>query len=195
MNMPTLETQRLILRRFTEQDLEAIYKIYSDVEINRFLPWFPLKTVEEAERLYRRQFESQYAQEFSCNYAITLKKQGDPVGYVHVSAEESHDLGYALRREFWHKGIVTEACRAVLERLKQEGVPYVTATHDVNNPRSGNVMKRLGMCYQYSYQEQWMPKNIPVIFRMYQINLDGEKNRIYRSYWNSSTIHFVETEV
>ena len=46
-NTPTLETERLILRKFTEDDIQAIYDIYSDQEVNRFLPWFPVKTMEE----------------------------------------------------------------------------------------------------------------------------------------------------
>ena len=41
-NTPTLETERLILRKFTENDLEALYQIYRDPDVNRFLPWFPL---------------------------------------------------------------------------------------------------------------------------------------------------------
>lgn len=40
MNTPALETERLILRRFSENDLEAIYRIFSDEEVNRFLPCF-----------------------------------------------------------------------------------------------------------------------------------------------------------
>lgn len=46
MNTPTIETERLILRRFSENDLEALHKIYSDEEVNKFLPWFPLHTLE-----------------------------------------------------------------------------------------------------------------------------------------------------
>ena len=41
MNIPTLETERLVLRKFMENDLEALYKIYSDKETNKFLPWLP----------------------------------------------------------------------------------------------------------------------------------------------------------
>ena len=63
---------------------------------------------------------------------------------MHVSTDESFDFGYALRRPFWHRRIATEAARAVLERLQRDGIPYVTATHDVNNPRSGAVMRKLG---------------------------------------------------
>lgn len=195
MNTPTLETERLILRRFIENDLEALYKIYSDKETNRFLPWFPLKALKEARLFYEKQLADKYAQKCAYNYAICLKKDHYPIGYVNVSTSDSHDLGYGLRREFWHKGIVTQACAAVIEQVREDGMPYITATHDVNNPRSGGVMKQLGMKYQYSYKEQWQPKDILVTFRMYQLNLDGSKSRVYKEYWNHSTIHFIETDV
>ena len=62
----------------------------------------------------------------------------------------------------------------MIERVRAAGWPFLTATHDVNNPRSGAVMRKLGMRYAYSYREHWMPKDISVVYRMYQINLDGQ---------------------
>ena len=47
MNTPTLETERLILRKFTEQDMDALFLILQDEEVNRFLPWYPVKTMDE----------------------------------------------------------------------------------------------------------------------------------------------------
>ena len=126
-------------------------------------------------------------------YAVCLKKDNIPIGYVHVSGEKSHDFGYGLKKEFWHRGIITEASQAVVDQLRRDGLPYITATHDVNNPRSGEVMKRIGMKYQYSYKEQWQPKNILVTFRMYQLNLDGNEGRIYWEYWERYPVHFVES--
>lgn len=183
------------MRRFTGNDIEALYKIFSDEEVNKFLPWFPLTTIEEAWEFYKKQFESKYNQQCSYNYAICLKEDNYPIGYVNVGTNDSYDLGYGLCKEFWHKGIVTEASRAVIKQVAEDGIPYITATHDVNNPRSGGVMKRLGMTYRYSYEEQWQPKNFLVIFRMYQLNLDGNENRIYKKYWNNSAVHFLETGI
>lgn len=192
-NTPTLETERFILRKFTENDLEALYKIYSDEEVNRFLPLFPLKTMEDTKDFYEKQFVCRYNQECGYNYAICLKKDNYPIGYINAGTDDSHDFGYGLCKEFWHKGMVTEAGRAVVGQLKKDGIPYITATHDVNNPRSGGVMRQLGMKYQYSYEEQWQPKAFLVTFRMYQLNLDGNENRVYRKYWNQSAVHFIET--
>ena len=192
MNTPTIETERLILRKFTLDDLEAIYQIYSDEEVNRFLPWFPLRNREQARRLFEEKYAALYAMPWACAYAICLKQDNLPIGYIQVGMEEPHDLGYGLRREFWHRGIVTEAAKAVAAKLKQDGRPYLTATHDQNNPRSGGVMQNIGMRYCYSYQEQWQPKDILVTFRLYQLNLDGREERVYRNYWDSSVVHFVE---
>ncbi|MFK4899217.1 GNAT family N-acetyltransferase [Lactococcus petauri] len=78
--------------------------------------------------------------------------------------EENHDFGYGLRKEFWNKGIVTEASKALINKVKEDGIPCITATHDINNPRSGAIMQKVGMQYCYSYKENWQPKNIDVIF-------------------------------
>ena len=180
MNTPTIETQRLILRRFTQDDARALYQILSDEEVNTFLPMFPLKTMEEANAYIQKQYLDTYQEPFGYRYAVCLKTDHIPIGYVQVSSSESHDFGYGLRKDFWHKGIITEAGRAVVEELRNSGMPFITATHDIKNPRSGEVMKKLGMIYQYSYEEQWQPKNIPVTFRMYQLNFDGKNDRVYK---------------
>ena len=80
----------------------------------------------------------------------------------------------------------------MVEKLKASGLPFITATHDVNNPRSGEVMKKIGMTYQYSYEEQWQPKDFPVTFRMYQLNFDGQKDRVFKIYWEQYPVHFIE---
>ena len=192
MNTPALETERLILRKFAEQDMEALFQILQDEEINKFLPWYPVKNMDETRRFYEERYASKYALPQAYAYAICLKADNCPIGYIKVDMEEHHDFGYGLRKEFWHKGIVTEAGRAVIEQVKKDGLPYITATHDRNNPRSGGVMRNVGMKYQYSYEEQWQPKNFPVTFRLYQLNLDGNENRVYKKYWDTSAVHFIE---
>ena len=192
LNTPTIRTDRLILRKFTEEDMEALFLILKDEEVNKFLPWYPAKSIAEARQFYEERYASKYAQPQGYAYAICLKEDNFPIGYIKVDMEEHHDFGYGLRREFWHRGIVTEAGKAVIEQVKKDGLPYITATHDRNNPRSGGVMRNVGMKYQYSYEEQWQPKDFPVVFRMYQLNLDGNESRVYKKYWNTSAVHFVE---
>lgn len=192
-NTPTLTTGRLILRKFTEKDIEALYLILSDKEANKFLPWYPLENIGEARAFYEERYAAKYKQPQAYAYAICLKSDNNPIGYIKVDMEDHHDFGYGLRKEFWHKGIATEAGKALAGQVKKDGIPYITATHDVKNPRSGGVLRKIGMKYCYSYEEQWQPKNFPVIFRMYQLNFDGNDGRVYRNYWDASKKHFIET--
>ena len=143
--------------------------------------------------VFLERYAASYGQERGYRYAVCFRSDDIPVGYVNVAMDDSHDLGYGLRNEFWHQGIITEACKAVIQRLRADGIPYITATHDRNNPRSGGVMQNLGMKYQYTYEELWQPKNMPVVFRMYQLNLDGQTDRQYKKYWEAHDHHFIES--
>lgn len=191
VKVPTLKTQRLILRSFTKNDIPAILSIYKEKETNTFLPWFPLETLEEAQQFY----EKHYQQSQDYHYAICLKEDNIPIGYVNISMDESHDLGYGLMKKFWHQGITREAVSAIITQAQKDQLPYITATHDINNPRSGNLMKAVGMTYCYSYEELWHPKNYNVIFRMYQLNLHCDSQFVYKGYWKRYPNHFIETDI
>lgn len=121
MNTPTLKTERLILRKFTEKDMEALFLILKDEETNKFLPWYTLKNLEETIKFYEERYASKYKHAQNYAYAICLKENNLPIGYINVSMEENHDFGYGLRKAFWHKGIVTEAGKAVVEQVKKDG--------------------------------------------------------------------------
>ena len=153
MNTPTLHTRRLILRKFNPDDIQALFLILKDEEANRFLPWYPVKTVEEAKKFYQERYAAKYNLPQAYAYAVCLKSDNVPMGYI---------------------------------------LPYITATHDINNPRSGNVMEACGMKYQYTYEEQWQPKNFPVFFRMYQLNFSTGKDFVYKKYWDMYPNHFIE---
>ena len=192
LNTPAIETERLLLRRFRPEDIPALFSIYGDREVNTYLPWRPLASCQEAERLFENEYAAAYLEPRGYRYAVCLKADDIPIGYVHVDPEGARDLGYALSRAFWHQGIAVEAARAAAAQAKQDGLPFITATHDVNNPRSGSVMRALGMRYQYTYREQWQPKDIPVTFRLYQLNLDGNETRVYWKYWERYAVHNIE---
>ena len=98
MNTPTLNTRRLILRKFNENDLEAFYDIFSDKEVNQFLTWFPLKNLDEAKSFYQERYASIYQKEQGYAYAICLKK------------------------EYWHQEIVSEAVNPLFNKLKKKSL-------------------------------------------------------------------------
>ena len=138
-NTPRLETERLILRRFTEDDLEAIFSIFSDKEVNTYLPWYPVETMEQAQELYVRRYAQLYSQPKGYGYAVCMKADDRPVGYVEVSAGEGHDMGYGLRREFWRQGIATEAIR-LAEGIVRAKPGYTALCLDVV-PRNESALR------------------------------------------------------
>lgn len=85
-NTPAIETERLLLRRFAPTDTEAVYRIYSDVQANRFLPWYPVGSREEAAGLLLHRYLEFYRQPAAAGYryAICLREDDIPVGYVHL---------------------------------------------------------------------------------------------------------------
>ncbi len=192
LNTPTLKTERLILRRFEESDLSSVFDIYSNKEVNKFLPWLPAKNITEAKLLLDDNYLKKYENKIGYDYAICLKENNIPIGYLKIAMNESYDLGFGLLPNYWNKGIVTEAVKAIIGKAKIDGIPYLTATHDVGNPASGAVMIKSGMKYKYSYEEQWQPKDIKVVFRMYQINLSKEEDFVYNKYWNNAKVKMIE---
>ena len=192
-NTPTIYTERLILRKFTIEDLPHYHKIMSCKIANKYLPWFPTANEQEALEILHKNCLDTYDKSCGYRYAICLKEDNIPIGYCGASGTESNDIGYGLLVDFWNRGITTEAVAALVEQMRKAGYPYITATHDVNNIYSGAVMKKVGMQYKYSYKEMWQPKNYEVTFRMYQLNFDG-MDRTYMEYWDKYP-HFIEENV
>lgn len=165
------------MRKFELRDADELFRILSDEEVNRFLPWFPHKTREETLRFLQDSVFADYDKAIAYRYAVVLRSESRVIGYLSFlgidEKERSGDIGYGLLREYWGKGIMTEAVKALLFRLKADGSRYATATHDIQNPASGRVMQKCGMRYVRTYPEFWQPKGIWVNFNLYRIDLNG----------------------
>lgn len=194
-NSPQIETDRVVLRRFSIDDLDDVALLYSDKAVNEFLPWFPHASKAETELFLKDVLLKEYDRPIAYCYALQLKSNQKVIGFVILhdidAAIGYGDLGYALMPKYWGQGLVAESCSAIIEQLRQDGFSYITATHDRNNPQSGRVMQKIGMQYKYSYVEQWQPKNIEVTFRMYQLNFDNT-DPTHLVFWNKYPNHFVE---
>ena len=146
----SLETDRLILRRFTAEDAEAMYRNWaSDPEVTRYLTW-PCHASPEATRALLEQWTELYADGGYFQWAIQKKGAGEVIGCISVvKLEEEVDaaeIGYCLGRAFWGQGIMPEALGAVMAFLFDEAdVNRISARHDANNPKSGRVMQKAGM--------------------------------------------------
>ena len=75
---PRLETERLVLRRFTPADVEPLFSLMRDREVNTFLPWFPLETEADAARYLEEHYLDYYRRPSGCRYAICLRGERPP---------------------------------------------------------------------------------------------------------------------
>ena len=77
-----------------------LFFILKDEEVNTFLPWYPAKCIDEARKFYEKRCAAKYRQPQAYAYAICLKSDNFPIGYIKVDMEEHHDFGYGLRKNF-----------------------------------------------------------------------------------------------
>lgn len=153
--MPTLETERLILRDFVPSDWEALNALVSDPPVTRFMH-FSSWDVQK-----RYQWFTQLVQEASVphrdayNWAITLQRNGLLIGWLgiggseHASEEGTRECGYALNQHFWGQGYMSEALRAVLTyEFQVLGTHRILAECEGPNIASARVMQKSGMAYE-----------------------------------------------
>lgn len=140
---PTLETERLILRRPEERDIPAIIAIAGDLEVSRHLSRVPYPYTEADAHFFLAEVVPH-----EWTWGITLRPLDTLVGMVGLTPEADPDtaeLGYYVDRRHWGKGIATEAGRRVIQYgLDVLKLRRITSGHFHSNPASGRVLGKLG---------------------------------------------------
>lgn len=148
----TIETVRLILRRFEDRDAEDMYNNWArDPRVCQYLSWGPHKDISVSRKRIR-DWINNYTISNCYVWAIELISIHQVIGTISVEiTEDEHQLceiGYCIGYSFWNRGIMTEALRAVMHYLFYEiGYRRIRAKHDVMNIASGKVMQKAGMHY------------------------------------------------
>ena len=147
-----LETERLILRQFTPDDLELLVELDSDPEVMRYLTGGPATPREEiADDIlphWLRYYERYAGYGF---WAAIEKASGEFIGWFHFrpqaeSPTDEPELGYRLRRAAWGRGFGTEGSRALIDRgFREFGVRRVVASTAADNLGSRRVMEKSGL--------------------------------------------------
>lgn len=149
----TIETERLILRKFEIQDADAMYENWAtDTEVTKFLSWKPHENVEFTRTLLK-EWTDAYSNDNVYNWVIEVKEESKIIGSILAfrvnELNFSCEVGYCISSKYWNKGITTEATKAVIEYLfKEIGFNRIVALYDTNNPASGKVMDKSNMKYE-----------------------------------------------
>ena len=148
-SMPTLETERLILRRIAMRDAKDIFEYSRDPEVARHVLWSAQKDIGEA-RDYCRYMMKRYRSDQPSSWGIIDKRTEHlvgTIGYMDYSEDNATvELGYSLARWMWNGGYMTEALRRVIAyTFEAMDINRIEAQHELDNPASGRVMEKCGM--------------------------------------------------
>ena len=143
-----METNRILLRPWREDDAEALFKYASDPDVGPRAGWPPHKSVEESLEIIRTVFNT------NTMWAVELKETSEPigcVGYLPASAsnlkinDDEAEVGYWIAKPYWGKGICTEAMRLVVDYcFNVKNFTTLWGDYFPENPASGKVMEKCG---------------------------------------------------
>jgi len=147
--IPTLETDRLILRKILVSDTDDMYEYSKSSEVTRYLLWSP-----HPDRWYTRSYikslQGRYRRGDFYDWAVVLKDSGKMIGTCGITSFDERnnfcELGYVINPEFHNMGYATEAVRKVMSICFDQFLFHrIEALHIEGNEASAAVMKKCGM--------------------------------------------------
>jgi len=148
--MKTMETERLILQDWSEGDADDLYEYAKNPNVGPHGGWKPHESREESLEIIKTLFLGKY----DC-WAIVYKENGKVIGTIGFEPDGKRpdiackELGYAMSEEYWGRGLMTEAAKAVIrygfEDLKLD---MISVYRNPANARSGRVIEKCGFTYE-----------------------------------------------
>ena len=113
--IPTLNTERLALRKILKSDLEDVYEYASDPSVSEFLTWYPHKNIQYT-REYLKYLQVLYRKGKLYDWAVVInEKMIGTVGFSRIDIKKNcAEIGYVINKSFWGRGIAAEAVREIL---------------------------------------------------------------------------------
>ena len=148
-NLPLLETERLILRKFTIEDVNDYFESASDPDVIRFLRWGPHPNKDYTLQYLQRVLKD-YSQGEDGPWGIELKTIKKVIGSIHImrldTRHQKAEIGFVLTKAYWKNGYMTEALDRVLEYSFTElSLNRIEALCIPDNQAAIRVVKKAGM--------------------------------------------------
>jgi len=142
-----LETQGLILRKISLEDVPAIYEIESNHEVTKYHEFSAHQSLEAASASIAKTFLATPL----TNWGIVEKSSGKLIGTIDffIIASKYAEFSWALNQDYWGKGYMTEAVKRLIQLCFDDlQLLVVQAKHHPANKQSGRVMEKSGMIYR-----------------------------------------------
>lgn len=156
-----LNTERLMLRKWTEADAESLFEYAKDLDVGPIAGWPPHKNKDESLNVIKNVFNGA-----EC-YAICEKGNNEAIGAIELKLNGSTDmtdrddeceLGYWLGKPFWGKGYMPEAAREIIRHAFEElGMTTIWCGYYEGNYKSKRVQEKLGFIYHHTCEEVAVP--------------------------------------
>jgi RimJ/RimL family protein N-acetyltransferase len=145
-----IETNRLLLRTFTEDDAALIYELNLDPDVIRYTH-DPIKDLAHASEILEKVIISQYALYNHGRWAVHVKATLEFLGWCglkYLAELNEIDLGFRFKKEGWGKGYATEAAYASIQYgFEKIGLQRIVARAEIDNIGSWKVLEKCGMTY------------------------------------------------
>lgn len=191
-SLPTIETDRLIIRKFVETDIDDFYEYASDNEVTRYLSWDTYKNKDIAKE-YITSIIEKYNRYELAPWGIELKENSKLIGSIDFVQYDyknfSAEIGYVLNKNYWNKGIMTEALRAIIKfGFEKMDLVRIEMKHNVKNIGSERVIQKNALKYEGTLRKKEFLKKEFVDVKYYSIlkeeyynNTNNETKR--KKYW------------
>ncbi|MBO0992805.1 GNAT family N-acetyltransferase [Bacillus sp. SD088] len=178
--LPTLETERLVLRKIRTEDLGDMHIYGSNDEVSKHVSWNTHQSLSDTKAFLDNILE-QYKKNKIAFWGIELKENRKLVGtinYVTISLKHKKaEIGYILSQEFWGKGIMTEATKEIIKfGFEKMNLVRIEAKCIVENTGSQRVMEKAGMIFEGTIRKGMFTKGKHRDLKSYSI-LEEEFSR------------------
>lgn len=156
---PTLETERLILRRITPKDVADVFAIRADYQATKLNIGAPYTTVEQAGSLIHR-MQDNFMEGSELRWGVTQRGSDRVIGMIGfnywVQADRRAAVGFDLNRQYWGQGIMSDALVAVVRfGFESMGLNRIEADCSIMNVASQRVLEKAGFRIEGRQREHY----------------------------------------
>ena len=183
-DLPVLETERLILRKITLEDAEAMYSYGCNEEVTMYVTWDTHRTLSDTKEFIEF-ILTQYENKKVAPWGIEYKENGKFIGTINfLGWQPNHniaEIGYVISQEYWEKGITTEATKKIIEfGFGKMDLVRIQARCFLVNIGSQRVLEKVGMSFEGTTRKGMFVKGKHQDLKVYSI-LKEEFSSLYKS--------------
>lgn len=152
---PALETERLVLKILTLDNVEEVYNHFNDEHITKFMDIEPCKNMKEAEEIIQFHMD-----DLGCRWGIYTNADNEFIGTCgfHYLREKHHlvtaEVGFDLSEKYWGKGFMREVMQSIIKfGFFKMNLDMIDGTVEQENERSLALMHRLGFIRSTELQD------------------------------------------